>query len=87
MANLLGDYPEFLPFESYTNDIDSRSGIRIVWGTMDNDFSEEWRTEMLLAWLDEMKVSAKHFFDMFEKGARSEEQGTEALPTVLSSFD
>lgn len=54
---------------------------------MENEFSEPWRSNMLLAWLDEMQTEARQYFDLFERLAHSEEQGTEALPTVLSSFD
>ena len=73
LAYELPEYPEFLPFKSpeEEHDVDSKSGIRIVWGAMDKEFSENWRADMLLSWLDEMKVKAKPFFDAFEKAARS----------------
>lgn len=59
-----------------------------MWGAMDKEFTENWRADLLLSWLDEMKVKAKPFFDAFEKAARSSyEHGAESLPTVLSSFD
>mmetsp|Transcript_32166 Transcript_32166/g.42624 ORF Transcript_32166/g.42624 Transcript_32166/m.42624 type:complete len:89 (+) Transcript_32166:540-806(+) len=88
MAALIGDYPEFQPFETRdAHDVDSATGVRIVWGAMDKEFTEEWRTQSLLAWLDDMKTKAVTYFDMFEKAARSEEVGAESLPTVLSSFD
>ena len=36
-----------------------------MWGTMDNDFSQDYRCERLLGWLDDFKVIAKPFFAAF----------------------
>ena len=40
LAKVIGEDPETMPFEtSDKQDVDSSSGIRIVWGTMDQEFS------------------------------------------------
>ena len=80
----LEDNPMCLPFQGDdSHDIDSRSGIRIVWGNMDGEFKEEYRTNMLCGWLDQMKSQADKLFTKFYKEARMEETGT----AVLSSFE
>lgn len=34
------------------------SGIRIVWGSMDQEFCQEFRSDMLMNWLTDMKKQA-----------------------------
>ena len=59
-----------------------------MWGTLDQEFSQDWRVMLLLSWLDEMKDKSIKYFDAFEQAAFSEELGSESvLPGVLGSFD
>lgn len=89
LAEIIGNDPDCMPFETQDNqDVDDRSGVRIVWGTMDQEFSSDWRQELLLGWLDEMKSKTKRYFDEFEHVLRSEGLGADSLlPGVLGSFD
>ena len=89
LSQLMEEEPSTMPFETKDKqDVDPSSGVRIVWGTMDQEFSQEWRTQILLGWLDDMMVKATPLFDKFEQAARSEELGAESiLPQVLCSFD
>ena len=80
--------PYYLPFDKAESDLDEISGIRIVWGTMDNDFSQDYRCERLLGWLDDFKVKAKPLFADFKAAATSIELGAESLyPLNPGSID
>ena len=89
LAELIGSDPECMPF--YTDDkqdVDDRSGVRIVWGTDEKDFCVDWREKLLLAWLDEMKEKTQGYFDEFEHILRNEGLGADSLlPGLLGSFD
>ena len=40
LAEYIATHPDFMPFETQDKqDVDERSGVRIVWGTMDQEFS------------------------------------------------
>ena len=65
--------PEKLPFDKAESDIDERSGIQIVWGTMDKDLSQDVRSSMLTGWLDEFKAESEPLFEQFYHVARSTE--------------
>ena len=52
-------------FDEEASDVDERSGVRIVWGAMGQDFIEAWRVEMILGWLSDMRLNAQQYFDEF----------------------
>lgn len=60
LSNIIGTEPEYLPFQSNYDeqDVDTMSGIRIVWGSMDQEFCQEFRSDMLMNWLTDMKKEA-----------------------------
>ena len=67
LADIVGEDPEAMPFEfdEEASDVDERSGVRIVWGAMGQDFIEAWRVEMILGWLSDMRLNAQQYFDEF----------------------
>lgn len=66
--------------------MDDRSGIRIVWGAMDSEFSADWCEELLLGWLGDMKDKSQRYFNEIESGLRSEGLGADSL-RVMTSLD
>ena len=55
VARVQAEEPEYAPYKNAKQEFDAVSGISIVWGSMDQDFSIDFRNEILMGWLDELE--------------------------------
>ena len=75
-----------MPFDRADSQVDDHSGVRIVWGAMDQDFYD-YRAEFFMSWLDVLKQEVNPLFSTFRKAAEREDNYPNAKGSLEVNFD
>ena len=79
VARVQFEDPQFAPFgnayEGSTQELDEKSGVRIVWAQSDGDLHEDYRVKLLMGWLEDFEERITPYFDKFTKAAKQKETG------------
>lgn len=88
VARVQAEEPEYAPYKNAKQEFDAVSGISIVWGSMDQDFSIDFRNEILMGWLDELEDKvAEHFEKYRSYSRRRDTANSQSLPGARSNHE
>jgi hypothetical protein len=88
VARVQAEEPEYAPYKNANQEFDQVSGISIVWGSMDQDFSIDFRNEILMGWLADLEDRVEPQFEKYRSYSRKRDTAnSQSLPGARSNHD